>query len=395
MLVPNAGAEEAERLPPRNARLHLNAKLIVSLGLVCAVFLIAHLHLQERYDFGVFYFAAHMVLDGARHSLYDINAQHAFQALYHRPPEMTFRNPPVALLPMLPLAKAPQSVAYLAWISISFALLLGTLKVLQDQAQAYYGNWPILLAPAFVPIMACFLHGQFTLVIVASFALTCALWRRDRPTLGGLVLSIAMIKFQLVVGLIPILVLKRKWRELFGLACGSAILLALSAWMIGIRALLSYPSFLLQSEPLPELPHMANWHGLLAFTGLNSPLLLLPLCFAAITWATLAWKDLEHGFAAATLAAALVSYHLTPQDLALLVVPFYLCIQTGILPRTKAPAFAVAVIVGFFVLVTLHVPFALLALPLACALWWVGRDPRSNPRLHAHRRILWPLLYRG
>lgn len=61
-------------------------------------------------------------------------------------------------------------------------------------------------------------------------------------------LAIATFKFQLVLGFIALLLLKRKWRELLGFASGSAVLVGFSVLMTGVPTLLRCPIFARQSE---------------------------------------------------------------------------------------------------------------------------------------------------
>jgi hypothetical protein len=358
---------------PRS-RLRLQVAMLVSLCAVLALFVAVHLQLDPQYDFGTFYYAAHMVLDGSGRALYNAGAQHVFQGRFHRPPDMLFRNPPYALIPILPLAELPMVAAFSIWTAFCLGLLFISLRLLQDEAKTLYGNWPMLLAIVFVPVLASFLHGQFSLVVVASYSLTYALWRRGRGVLGGMVLAIATIKFQLVIGFIGVLLLKCKVRELVGFAIGCAILLALSIWMVGIPSLRGYPEFALHANlPLPETSHLANWHGFLYIIGIDRPMVLIPISAGTVVLAALIWEDLDRGFAAAVLAAMLVSFHLTPQDLSLLLVPFYLCIKAGVLPRAHVPAFAFVSIAIPMVMVQFHdLPFAALATLLGAALWQIG-----------------------
>lgn len=372
-------AKDASHRHIRTSRLRWNAPLTVFLALVLAIVVAVHQFLNQRFDFGVFYFAAHMVLDGARHALYDINTQHTFQTLYQRPPDTLFRNPPFALLPILPLARLPMAAAFTVWTIVSLGLLFAILKILENETQIHFGNWPLLLAPAFAPVLGNFLHGQFSLIVVAAFTATYALWRRGRLFLGGLVLAIATMKFQAVLGLVLILMLKRKGRELAGFSLGCAALLAVALWMVGPHALLAYPHFVLHSDtPLSELPHMANWQGFLTIVGLNHWLLLLPLSLGTILWAAKSWKDLDRGFAAAILASMLVSYHLTPQDLSLLLIPFYLSIKSAVLPEPRVPAIALISIIGPLAMIVTHIPLAFLALPIALAFGWIATEPTAH-----------------
>jgi hypothetical protein len=357
-------------------RLHLEAGLVVFLALVLAVFVAVHHYLDARFDFGVFYYAAHMVMDGARQALYDAGAQHVFQARFHRPPAMLFRNPPFALLPMLPLAALPMLAAFAVWTAICFALLYVSLKVLEIETAVVFGNWPLLLSLAYVPVMASFLHGQFSLVILASYVFAYAEWRAGRRFWGGAILSIATLKVQLVLGFVAVLLLKRKGRELGGFVCGCAALLGVSALIAGLPAVLSYPAFLLHGEGnlANEFANMANWHGLLYLLHIDRPWLEIALSIVTIVWAAHAWKDLDRGFAAAMLAAMLVSYHFNPQDLALTLAPFYLAVKTGILPRQRVPLVVMLALFVTMMMVVAYAPLSLLALPIAAALWQFGRD---------------------
>ena len=356
-------------------RLHLDAGLIFFLVLTLGVFVAVHHHLEAQFDFGIFYYASHMVLDGYRHALYNFDAQHLFQARFHRPPDSLFRNPPVALLPFLPLAGLPVLAAYAVWTLVSFGILYLSLKRLERETGLCFGNWPLLLSLVYVPVMGCLLHGQLSILMLAAFVFAYALWKHDRLFLGGLVLSIAALKFQLILGIAAVLLLRGRWKELAGLTAGGLVLLALSASITGIPALLSYPSFVLHSDlPINELPHMANWQGLLFLLGVNRGFLLASLSLLTILWAAWQWKDLDRGLCSAAIAAMLVSYHLTPQDLTLTILPIYLCAKIGILPRKRIPLFLLITFLALLAVVVIGLPIALLAIPLAAALWWVGRD---------------------
>ena len=63
----------------------LDKALLLFLLLVLAAITVEHQAGNVHFDFGVFYYAAHMLLDGARHSLYELDTQRAFQVRFHRP----------------------------------------------------------------------------------------------------------------------------------------------------------------------------------------------------------------------------------------------------------------------------------------------------------------------
>ena len=85
------------------------------------------------------------------------------------------------------------------------------------------------------------------------------------------------------------------------------------------------------------------------------------------------------------LAAMLVSYHLTAEDISLAIVPFYLAVSTGIIPRGRV-TLVVAVGIGIpMVFIFAGIPMAFFCLVLAFALGWVGMHsskarpaPRKN-----------------
>ena len=384
-----AGVKQRDDSAKAESRMHVDRSLIVFLAIILAFFTAAHHHLEAHYDFGIFYYASHMVLDGSRHLLYDLEAQRVYQARFHRPLETLFRNPPVALLPILVLAKLPMLAAYSVWTALGLALLFISLKRLEIETGFLCGNWPILLSLIYLPVMACLIHGQYSILILAAFVFTYAQWKEGRRFLGGAILAIATLKYQLVIGFIAVLLFKRKWRELGGFAFGSAVLLVLSAFVTGIRPLLAYPEFVLRSEalysnPITELKFYANWQGLLSLFGQNHAWLVVLLSVVTVLWAAWAWKeDLDRGFCAAILASMLVSYHFPPQDLSLSVLPFYLCVSTGLLPRSRIVICVFLFLLVPILMLTVNVPLALLSIPLIATLWWVGykKLPTEEERL--------------
>ena len=372
--TPASGTDRRDVAIKAESRIAINPGLIFFLALILAVFVAVHHYLEARFDFGLFYSAAHMVLDGSRHALYNFDAQRAFQERFGRDSYWPFLNPPFVLIPILAVAKLPMLAAFSIWTVVSLVLLLLSLKTLEVETEIYYGNWPILLSLAYSPVMACLIHGQFSLVVLASYVFTYSQWRKGRRFLGGAILSIATFKFQLVMGFVAVLLVKRKWRELGGFASGCTLLLALSVLITGTHALLAYPAFVLHTEIQSELSHMASYRGFLSLLGLNRGWLIVVLSIISVIWAARAWKDLDRGFAAAMLAAMLLALHLTPEDLSLTIVPIYLCVNSAILPRARFPLFVFILLFVLAVWVETGAPAALLAIPLTAALVWLGFD---------------------
>ena len=367
----------------QESRIHLDSGLIATLAVALIVFVIVHHQLEARFDFGNFYYAAQMVLDGARHALYNLETQRIFQARFHPGTNLPFRNPPFALLPILCLAKLPMLAAYAVWITVSLALLYQSFKVLEFESGLYFGNWPILLSLVYLPVMGCILHGQYSIAVLACLVFTYAQWKKGRLFVGGAILSIATLKFQLVLGLVAVLVLRRKWREIAGFISGCAVLFTISALITGVRELLAYPAFLLHNEQnlANEFSQMANWNGLLTICGVHSVPLELTLSAATVLWAAWVWTDLDRGFTAAVLAAMLVSHHLTPQDLTLTILPIYSAANAAVLPRRFIAMVALSMLCLTLIMTILDAPLGLLAIPLIAALCWLGRDATGTAAL--------------
>jgi len=347
---------------------------LIFFAIVFAVLLLVHRAGDSHYDFGVFYYAARMVNAGAGSQLYDLSAQHAWQAALGRPASQLFYYPPYSLLPFLPLAVLPIAWAYAAWTALSLALLAWNVKVLAVYAQAESSNWPWLLALAFMPVATCLAHGQLSLVVLTGFVLTHAALVRGKPFAAGLLLTLAAFKFQLVAGFVAVLFLRRKWTALAGLLCGAAALLAISLLIGGTQVLAGYGAFVIRSEGGvgSEPENMANWRGLATLFTAHPLAVVLVLSLATVLWAARAWTSLDRGFSAAMLATLLTSYHANPQDLLLCMVPFCFCLKEGMIPVRRAELVVCLVLLAPMALAAARLPYALLALPIAGAVGLLG-----------------------
>jgi hypothetical protein len=65
---------------------------------------------------------------------------------------------------------------------------------------------------------------------------------RNRPLLAGFVLGLAILKFQVVLGLLAVLALRRMWKVLAGSAIGASVMAGVSVLITGWRAAAHYPA---------------------------------------------------------------------------------------------------------------------------------------------------------
>lgn len=372
-------ADQESQVPSGLGAVHVDRRLLAVLSLGVAAIAIAHQAGDAHFDFGVFYYAAHMVFEGARHALYDLPTQRAFQSQFHRPPELLFCYPPFVVIPFLCVARLPIEVAFIIWTAASLVLFTWSVRTLANSAGLRYGNWPVLVSLAFMPIASSLGHGQLSIFVLSAYVLTYLLWRQGRPFLGGLVLSIAEFKFQLVVGFVGVLLLKRKWRELLGFGTGTAVFVSLSILVSGVPELLRYPAFLLQGngDIGSDLHKMACWRGLLSLVGADNAPLVAVLSVLTIIFAARLWRTLDTGFSAAILATILVSYHLSPEDLSLLLISGFLSMRVG-LPKQQLLPFALSALLIPEIVAIFGGYYALLAIPVVLCLWWIAKFAESQ-----------------
>jgi predicted membrane-bound dolichyl-phosphate-mannose-protein mannosyltransferase len=142
---------------------------------------------------------------------------------------MPFLYPAATTLLLLPFARFSMAAAYAAWTVINVLILVTTVRLLQKVLPLPSDNRPLLAAVLFYPAFDCMLRGQVSILILFFVALAFYFLIRSRPLLAGFVLGLAMLKFQVVLGLLAVLALRRMWRVL----AGSVIRLS-GGWRLGL-----------------------------------------------------------------------------------------------------------------------------------------------------------------
>lgn len=199
-------------------------------------------------DFGAFYTAGYILNRSASHLLYDVDGS---TALYHQlVPQAAGRGAlPFAYLPFLallfrPLAKLPYPAAYAAWLGIGLLLYSAGLHLLLRRCRSIppeARTTAFLLALSFVPfLMECWIGGQVTAFGFFWIALALYLEAAERPVASGAALAVCVYKPTLLVLILPMLLIGRRYRQIAGFACGAIGLAALSVWAVGTETCLSY-----------------------------------------------------------------------------------------------------------------------------------------------------------
>ena len=353
-------------------------------------------------DFPDFYCAARMLLDGHGPQLYDAEVQRQYQARYAGRVGTLYIHPPFEAVLYLAVAWLPLSRAYLLWSLLNLAFsAVGSLRLAQGARLPW--DWRLLLAASltFPPVLLCLLQGQDSVLLLLLVILAFTALRRDRAFAAGCWLGLGLFKFQLVLPLLLVLVLtqsgngRRELAKGFGLV--AMALAGLSAAISGWSVFTIYLTFMLH---LPAQPFagivpqaMANFRGLayVLFRDQSSwAVAAVSILSAAALLKTLTvWKhariesqslpadatqnEFDLAFANSILFALLVSYHLNPHDLSLLLLPMVLLLRHGTgTPRllTGSPRLLIFALSAALFLPPLHLialrahAYALVSIPL-------------------------------
>jgi hypothetical protein len=348
--------------------------------------------LLQGADFPHFYCASRMLVDGHGRQLYDSDVQRQYQARYAGRIGTLYTHPPFEAVLYLAVAWLPLTRAYLLWSLLSMAFLAAGVHHLAGQALLPW-DWRVLLVASltFVPVLVCLLQGQDSLLLLMLVVLAFTALRRDRAFAAGCWLGLGLFKFQLVLPLLLVLVLTQGRGARNGLAKGLSLtvlaLAALSVAISGWSVLTLYPRFLLnyqKQQPFADIfpQAMANFRGLtyFFFHHNQSPwgvAALSILSVAALIKTLTGWKhariasclpatnpaaktkdEFDLAFANTVLFALLVSYHLNPHDLSLLLLPLSLLLHRTLAPTRRfpdLPSWITVGLVGILFLPPLHV----------------------------------------
>lgn len=170
--------------------------------------------------------------------------------------------------------------------------------------------------------------------------------KANRDYRAGLFLALALFKFQIVLPLMLVFLVKRRWKAIFCFAAASVILILRSLQITGWGGLTEYPGLLLEQnqEAASELGQlqrvtfpstMPNLRGLLYTIFANTMqdgfvIAGVILCSLIVVLALISmWKrygeteeeTLNLKFSLSLMAGLLISYHLQIHDLSLLLLP--------------------------------------------------------------------------
>jgi hypothetical protein len=306
---------------------------------------------EGAFDFLAFYTAGTLLKEGAREQLYDAEKQEEIQRrLTGRPTPLLYYHPPFDALLFLPLAYLSYPTAYAVWVIVNLLVLLAVVHLLLPYLQALSLPLVVLFWLSVVfPVFLALFQGQMSILLLLVYVATFLALKRNAEFSAGGVLALGLFKFQFVIPLLPVFVVRRWWRGLAGFFCVALVLAFLSVAVVGVGGVLDYALLLwhLPKEAGTEIAadpfgvraaRMPNVRGFVTEAMSGSMLLgdFAPAAVLLVSVALLAWSlrywFLERGrgevfdlqFSLQCVVTLLVSYHAHLNDLALLTLPVLL-----------------------------------------------------------------------
>lgn len=197
-------------------------------------------------DFVNFYMGASIVARGQGPELYQRQTQDAsYEQLLHRESNQYFLHPAYEAAALSPLTHLPLEQAFVLWTLINVGVL-SLLPLLLINCVPLINAKPCLgmLVFCLLPCLTALTLGQDSIILLFVISLTYLLLSRNRDLAAGFVLSLATIKFQYVLVLLPLLLLSRRFRLGAGFALGCSCLAVLSFWVTGWHGFVDYFNFL-------------------------------------------------------------------------------------------------------------------------------------------------------
>ena len=302
-------------------------------------------------DFRSLYAAGAIVRTHQAGNLYNYDLERTTQnnLISPHPGALPFLYPPYAALPLVPLSALPYRIAYFTFLSLNIALLLAAARTLHPHLPTLTNLFPPILTLiflAFLPVAIALYQGQVSLILLVCFVAAYASLEKKKPFQAGLLLSLALIKFHVVLPVILLYAIWRNWPLIQGFLTGAATLALLCLIIQGPQGLHLYTHTLLAATSTGAIgsqnPYtvfsakMPNLHGLfypfLGSSPWTTPLVLL-ISAAVLLWTARQPPSLPR----ALTAALLVSYHLHMHDLTLLLLPLILTLEQVLQAHQSKP----------------------------------------------------------
>jgi hypothetical protein len=288
-------------------------------------------------DFRHLYTAGYLVRTGQGHDIYNYEVAKRVQEQLVSPKAITavFNHLAFEALLFVPFSLFHFRTAYFLWIGVNISLLICCFTFLRRYYEPLRSIWsflPAAMFACFFPFAFTIIEGQDSIVLTTLMAGAVLLMEKRSHYLAGVVLAAGLFKFQLVLPIVALAAVWRKWKIVYGFLMGALLVVCMSLAIVGVSSVRTYSDYLLALSSADQQVYgvqplfMANLRGL--FSGLTestlghgtSQILTIFASVALFLWAC----RQKASISVAITTSILVSYHCLHHDLSLLVIPLVL-----------------------------------------------------------------------
>lgn len=188
----------------KRLKLYLGALVVIQ---VCSILsgLAILRSVRGRYiDLRTFYTAGYMLRSHQAALLYDYRTEQRLQtALVSPDPRaLPMMSPPFTAFLFIPLSHLSVEEAHVVFGVVDVLLLVVCVALLQPFLTTLSARWrpaPTLLIFSFLPAWVAILVGQMSVILLLLYCIAFVCLRRKHDVLAGLVVSLAMMKFQVAI----------------------------------------------------------------------------------------------------------------------------------------------------------------------------------------------------
>jgi len=306
-------------------------------------------------DFRQSYSAAYMLRTGHGSELYDYDAQKRFQdqLVSIQPIPLLFVEPAYEALLFEPFSLFSFRAGYFLFVAVNVALLCGCFVLLAPwlmNLRIVYWWLPGVMLVGFLPVAVALIQGQDSILLTAALVGAFVLLSKGREFLAGLVLGLAIFKFQIVLPIVFLFLIWQHWKFLCGCATSGILGLGMGAWATGwptakfyVFLVLSLAGLRPSMSKFDSYPVLWTWmaciHGTV-FTLFNSRashrvLILVSISLSAIVLIWTAWRgsripDRSTKLLLAIVCSTLVGHHVNTCDDSVWLLPVFVMLSASL-----------------------------------------------------------------
>jgi hypothetical protein len=332
-------------------------------------------------DFAMFYTAGHMVRVGQSRQLYNYDVETRFQNQLVSKTPAPYTHLPYEALLFAPISLLPYRAAYWSFLLANLSLAIFGLLLMPTTGLGW--SSAVILA-SFFPVSAAVADGQDSIMLLTIACGAWLLFSKKQESLAGGLLALGLFRFQIVLPIVGLMFLWKRWRFLAGFVPCAASVVAFSGWLAGFDQLRVYGSHVLSlgaisgqetgySLSASQSQRMVSLRALFTNilpSGQLAQIITLLASIALLVWVASRGRTLgrKHQFALAIAFSVLVSYHLFVYDLAILLMPMVAALELTRDTQSRAAQAAILIPLLTVPVGILWRPF-LLALPLLAFLF--------------------------